>query len=138
MVVDVILTEAMVTLAAGTVAEFKVGILRVRAAADCAFAGIWLAFSLGLGLAGSLFEVDDIRIASVACSGAKAFNIIEKYVTAEDKIVQDGNERDESEKQLASKQIGNDTECEEGCIDKGQPFYFYGDEEEQKYPAFRE
>ena len=42
MIVDVILAEAVIPLAAGTVAEFQVGVIRIGAAADGAFVVIQL------------------------------------------------------------------------------------------------
>ena len=87
--VDVILTEAMVTYAFGAVTEFKIRIIRIRAAADCAFMPVKVC---------GLFMTDLLcRTLEVDCSSTLFIHSehTEQIFPTEEDEVQNGHHREQ-------------------------------------------
>ena len=82
-VVDVVYAEAVVAGAAGAVAEFQIGVFRVRASADGALSRVGLFGLLLVVLLRRLFEVDGLALLLLPCGADK----IEKPAAAEQQIV---------------------------------------------------
>ena len=128
MAVDVILAEAMVTDAFGAVAELKVRVVRIRAAADRTFVPI---------KAGGLFAADLLRRPLEVDGGIALFENpehAEQIISAEEEEVQNGHHRD----QVCRERQGKDTEEEEHGVHQSKPLHLDRDNEEQQHLHIRE
>ena len=126
--VDMVFAEAVVTHAFGTVTEFKIRIIRIRAAADGAFMPV---------KAGGLFPPDLLcRALEVDCGGALFIHTehAEQIVPAEEEEVQDGHQR----KQICWEGQREDAKEEEDGIYQRKPLHFDRDDKEQQHLHIRE
>ena len=137
-IINVILTEAVIALAARTVTELKIGVIGIGTSANGALTGVALVLSFRVSLLGGFLEVDHVRVSLVFYLAAQTIKSVEKHISAEDEVIQDSNDGNKSHKDFTGGKIQNNTEEEVGGINISQPLYFYGDKEEKQYAAFGE
>lgn len=125
MAVDMLLTKAVVTCAAGTVTEFQLRILRIRPAADGTFVPVEVRRLFPADFPGCFFEVDR----RAAFSGRADAEQCQKIIPAEDEHVDDRHHRQE----IDWEGVCEDSRHEEECIHNGEPFHLDGYNEEQQH-----
>lgn len=91
--IDMVNAETMITLAARTIAEFKIGMIGIRSAANLASAGVWLCFLLVLNTVDLTLEVH-----SAFFSASAVTEISEQSVAAEQKEVENGDQGEKAER----------------------------------------
>ena len=131
-----ILAEAMIAFAAGTVTEFKVGIVCVGASAYRALAGVALVLCFGISLLSGFFEIDNVGVASAIAASAQGRDRIQQHISAENEIVENCYYGNESKQNVANHEIGDYAKCEICGVKVCQPFYFDRDKEEEQNAAF--
>lgn len=99
-VVDMIFAEAVVAFAAGTIAEFELGVVGVGAAAYGALAGVSLALCFGVCLFCCFFEINNIGTALVSAPA----EMLCENISAENKVIEYGYKRDKCEEYLTGHQ----------------------------------
>ena len=120
-VVDVVLAEAVISGAAGAVAEFQFGEIRIRAAADRTFMGIQLVALLAADLRGGAAEVHCLR-------RGPARESVQQLAAAEHEEVQHRHDR-----QKVHRKTGRDhAHDKESGVHQGEPFHLDRDDEEQR------
>lgn len=137
-IIDVILAEAVVALAAGAVTELKIGVIGIGTSAYGALTGVTLVLCFGVSLLCGLVEVDHIGAALIAVLASYRRYCIYKHITAEDKVVEYCCKRYKCKENLTCYKSGDDGNDKQSSIKIRQPLYFYGDNKEKQYAAFRE
>lgn len=133
---DMIQAEAVIPCAAGTVAEFQIGVGGVCSAADSALVAITTFAFLFLLLADSRFELDRLVTGLMAGSVSAPCQFTGNVVPKKYKEVQQGHNGQKS-KQGIGEQITDDCDGKDSSVSPCQPLDFYGDEEEQQELSIR-
>lgn len=133
-IVDVVFAEAVIALAAGAVTELEIRVIGVGAAAYGALAGVTLVLGLGVSLLGGFFEIDHIWGALVFI----AAEAVGDNISAENEVVEYGNNRYKGDEYLACHNGGNEAESKKSGVKISQPLYFDGDDKEEKHAVFGE
>lgn len=133
-----ILAEAVVTLAAGTVTELEVGVIGVSTSANGALAGVALVLSFCVSLLGGFLEVDYIGVSFVFYLAAHTVKNIEEHVTTENEVIKNSNDGNKCHKDFACGKIKNNAKEEVGGIYISQPLNLDRDKEEKQNAVFGE
>jgi len=133
-IVNVLGTEAMISVAAGTVAELKLGVFNVGFSADGAF----VAVGQIILFAASLFR----RFLKVYClrciSRLERTRVRYEVVAAENEKVQQCYNRQERQHNAARDKFSDNGVNKERAVKQSKPFYFYGYNKEQPHGKFGE
>lgn len=124
MVIYMFLTEAVIALASGTIAELEIGILGIRFSADSAFVAVIFLCVFHFCGCDLVSEVNRGFIVS----GSAAPGHIKESVAAEDEEVEHGDEGQEVGGEGAEDYADN----KEGGVNKSEPLYFNRNNEKQK------
>lgn len=129
MVVNVVYAEAVVALAAGAEAKLEIWEVLVRPAADLAFAVVGLGCLAAVVLLGSVFEVDGVFL--LLYPGGP--DVVKEPAAAEQQVVEDGHDG----QQVDGEGVYQNGIYKDDRVQNAQPFYLYGNDEEQQYIGVR-
>ena len=132
-VVDMVDAEAVITAASRTITEFKAWEPRVRFPADGAFVSV--------GMRGFLVPFPSCRFPEVyglLCAGSPVrAQVMHQVVIAEDKEIQDGDNRKERVEIPAGDQICNNSIHKKHGVYEGKPFDFQGNDKKDHKSLIR-
>ena len=134
---DMVLAETVVSGAAGAVAEFQIGVVGVRAAADAALVPVALLGFLFLLLFHSGLELDGlvgILVAGHAPPGAEGLRQVRPE---EHQEVQKGNDGNEGADKVQPQQGTQNVHGKEHRVQNGQPLHLDGNDEKQQHLGVR-
>ena len=115
-IVNVVLTEAVVSRALGAVAELQIRKVRVRPPADAALVPVALLGGLFLLLLDGGFELDGLVGVAVPAHLAPAAKSLGHIAPEEQQEVQKGDEWQQGADKVPAQQSGNDVHGEEGHV----------------------
>ena len=133
-VVYMVLAEAVNALASRAVAEFQIGIIRVRAAAYGAFTRIAFSLLLIVNLPRGALEI----YRTLPLRAGTGRGRTEERVSAKEEVVEYCDERQEAHHALTAAQALENGVDEVERVNYGQPFYLYRDEVEEQHTVVRE
>lgn len=136
MIVDMILTVAVVALALGAVAEFQLRICHIGASADRAAVGVGGFRRGGGGFVGACVKMDDLCLGLFGLLAEQAAGIgtprhgnhVQHVLAEKEKIVGKGDYGE----QIVGETVGKQTEQHQCQIDQRENPRFHGDDEEKQ------
>ena len=133
-IVNMVDTETVVTVAARAVAEFKTGSVNISPAAHCTFVPILVFIVFALCISCSLFKANSLR-RSTRC---KWTHVCQEILPADDYEVEHRNKRKEGCCELPGKYVTKYRVYKITCADESQPFHLYRNDKEQQDTVIRE
>ncbi len=134
---DMILAETVEAYAARAVSELKLGVVCIRASANAAFMRVAAAFIFRTGAFGGFFHVNHVGRAATKKARTKKADSFDDNIAAEEKVIQNGDDREKRENEISGGQILDYAECEKRRVNISKPFYLYWDNEEEQNSVFR-